>query len=148
MHETMFCNDISITDILGVPADPKLAKDAQQSQPQKTTAELAEAAQKLRDMQIGESIPKELSQQPQQAASAAPAEQSQPPVTKAVRETAAATATPGQPAGQQAGQQPAQEGMSAAHVQQQVAAAFQQPPNPFSSAFAYTERMNSAFSSN
>ena len=64
-----------------------------------------------------------------------------------IGETPAAAAA-GQPAGQPIGQQPGQ-GISAAHVQQQVAAAFQQPnPTPFSSAFAYTERMNSAFSSN
>lgn len=54
---------------------------------------------------------------------------------------------PGAPlAGQQPDEVPA---VSAAHVHQQVASAFQQPnPNPFSSAFAYTERMNSAFTSN
>ena len=85
---------------------------------------------------IGESVPDPLQEKemPQPPISKS-AEPSQAAAPKAIGETAAASA--GQPA------------LNPAHVQQQVADAFQQPcPNPFSSAFAYTERMNSAFSSN
>ena len=97
---------------------------------------MEQATQMVQSVSIGESIP-----DPPQGSEAP-----KPPLGKPVEpgQTAAPKA-PGQAAAPAAGQ-PA---LNSAHVQQQVADAMQQPtPNPFSSAFAYTERMNSAFSSN
>ena len=91
---------------------------------------------------MGEAIP-DAPAQPGAAAAARPAELrggqggQAPAALSSIGETEAQTDSAESPA------------VSAAHVHQQVASAFQQPnPNPFSSAFAYTERMNSAFSSN
>ena len=134
--------------MLAAPADPQLKREplAAQLRKERSEADLDEAAQKLRAVSIGESIPD--AAQPGRP-SARPAElrggsDQGAAASNAIGETAPAPG--GQPAGQQAAQTP---GVSAAYVQQQVASAFQQPnPNPFSSAFAYTERMNSAFSSN
>ena len=128
-----------------VLADPQLRREPLQAQLRKerSEADLTEAARKLRNISIGESIPDASGQEQLPAGQGAAL--SQAPAPKAIGEDPAAAA--GQAAGQPIGQQPGQ-GISAAHVQQQIAADFQQPdPNPFSSAFAYTERMNSAFSS-
>lgn len=137
--------------------DPQLEREPLQAQLRKecSEADLIDAAQKLHAVSIVESIPDAQSSQP---LAVPPAELRHAPASKTSGKTAAgqpigqqpAQASDRQPAGEPFGQQPAQiPGVHAAHVQQQVASAFQQPtPNPFSSAFAYTERMNSAFSSN
>ena len=87
-----------------------------------------QATQAVQSVSIGESTP-----DPQQGKEAP-----KPPIGK--------SAEPGQSAvpkapGQAAAPTARQPALDPAHVQQPS-------PNPFSSAFAYTERMNSAFSSN
>ena len=112
---------------------------------------MIDAAQKLHAVSIGECTSDAQSPQP---SAVPPAELSHAPAPKASGKIATgqppAQASDVQPAGQPIGQQPAKiTGSSTAHVQQQVDSAFKKhSPNPFSSAFAYTERMNSAFSSN
>ncbi|CAL5222116.1 g4432 [Coccomyxa viridis] len=137
-----------------VPSDPQLKREPLQAQLRKeqSEAELAEAAQKLHAVSIVESITDSPSQPGAAAARPAELRGGQGAQAPAAPETAGETemktdSAPGAPlAGQQPDEVPA---VSAAHVHQQVASAFQQPnPNPFSSAFAYTERMNSAFTSN
>ena len=119
-------------------ADPKLKKDAPEAESQKeqSRAGADQAARMVQSVSIGESV----SDPPQGK------EAPKPPISKSAEpgQTAIPKA-PGQAAAPAAGQ-PA---LNPAHAQQQAADAPQQPaPNPFSSAFAYTERMNSAFSSN
>ena len=133
---------------LAAPAEPQLKREPLQAQLRKENSEsdLASAAQKLRAVSIGESIP----DAPQPAAAAArPAElrggqgDQAPAAPAATGETDSDSTTGPQPTGQQPAETP---GVGAAPAPQQVAGAPQQPhPNPFSSAFAYTERMNSAF---
>ena len=119
-------------------ADPQLRRDPPEAKMQKeqSTAEVNEATQMVQSVSIGESAPDSL-QQPEKPKPpiSKSAEPGQAAIPKAIGEMAAPTA--GQPA------------LDPAHPQQQIADAPQPPsPNPFSSAFAYTERMNSAFSSN
>ena len=139
------CQSSHAYDSLGVLADPQLKKEPLQAQLRKehSEADLADAAQKLRIASIVESTPDAREPVPPAARPAELRGGQGPDAPKAIGETSSA------PSGQPIGQEPADmPGVSAAHVQQQVASAFQQPnPNPFSSAFAYTERMNSAFQS-
>ena len=141
-------HSVHAIDPPAAPADPQLKREPLQAQLCKEHSEpdLASAAQKLRAASIVESIP----DAPQPAAAAArPAElrggqgDQAPAAPAATGETEADQKTGEQPTGLDPAETP---GVSTAHVHQQVASAFQQPnPNPFSSAFAYTERMNSAF---
>ena len=131
---------------VAVPADPHLKAEPLQAQlhEERSQTDLTEAAQKLRTASIGESAPITPRATPPAALPAELPGAGAPAGPSAMGEPASAAE------GQAHGQQPAHTpGISAAHVQQQVASAFQQTtPNPFSSAFAYTERMNSAFTSN
>lgn len=111
-----------------VCADPQLRKQPVEPQIRKERSEtnLAEVAQKLHDVSLCRAV-LEAAQQPASAA-----EPSRAPGLPAVPGSTRAAVL--------AAQRPAQN----------LAAGPAQQPNhnPFSSAFAYTERMNSAFSSN
>ena len=141
-------HSVHAIDPPAAPADPQLKREPLPAQLCKEHGEpdLASAAEKLRAASIIESIPDAA---PPPAAAARPAELrgGQGDETSAAPAATGKTETDPKTGEQPTGQQPAETpGVSAAHVHQQVASAFQQPnPNPFSSAFAYTERMNSAF---